>query len=132
MINHDFKKGQSVCTLADPQFTGDVFEILIGTVIKKDRFVGTDEVAYDIQTNDGIKFSNIPGIYVYGSVQDLHEDVLRILENNVKDMNKRVDKLILDLALARTNLQRSRVQLRRWSALVKAYGLRVSKKAEES
>ena len=124
MAKHDFQKGQSVCMLADPEFQTKVFEIVIGTVIMKGRspFDSPEEFVYDIKTNDGCIFHARPGIYVYGSVKELYDDVLHDLENEVENSDLAVKKCSKDLADAKIHRSHVKWLHKRWQKLADVYG----------
>ena len=129
MANHDFKKGQSICTLLYPSLETDNIQILIGTITQKYRAPTetANEFCYDFQTSDGRVFHNRPGIYVYGSLEELYEDVMHDLDNAVEDSDKFVQKCSKDLAAAKRECQRIKALHKKWTRLMKVYG----KQAEE-
>ena len=89
MPNHDFQVGDRVYTLADPLFKRPI-KILEGVVESKWTSPRGDEFAYDIKHSNGIVYSNIPGIFVYASMKDLHEAVTHTLAIAVEEASMSV------------------------------------------
>ena len=113
MHNHDFKQGDKVCMLDDPTFRQDTVRILTGEVVCKWTSPRGDEFSYTILLdNSGGLRSGVPGIFVYGSLNDLREIITKGIEGAVDDADREVNRLFKKLEKAQ-QIQKPLRQLHR-------------------
>ena len=92
----------------------DVIKILEGVVESKWTSPRGDEFAYDIRHANGIVYGNIPGIFVYGSLEALHGAITCNLESAVENADMSVSYYTRHLEAAKRDKARLQRMLQEW------------------
>lgn len=114
MYSHDFQVGDKVWTIADPRFQKDVIKILEGVVESKWTSTRGDEFTYDIRHANGIVYRDIPGIFVYDSLETLRDAITHDLENAADNADMSVSYYTRHLEDAKHDKERLQRLLQEW------------------